>query len=230
MRLYLIRHPRTLAPDDVCYGSSDVDVSARERGIALARLRGVLPRGLAVYSSVRRRCLELARDLAAALGSAPPVEEPRLVEMDFGAWELRPWHDIPRAEIDDWVRDVAGYRPGGGESLQDMAHRTGGFYRDMLAAGRDAIVVCHGGSIKMLVAWSRVMAGPAETDVLDGGGALMAGGRQPHTGSVAGSASPAALPARIAEVVRLSVSYGSADYGGCVVLDMASRKPAQPAS
>jgi len=230
VRLYLIRHPRTLAPPDVCYGSSDVEVSEHERGIALARLRGVLPRELAVYSSVRRRCLGLARELASALGSGPPIGDPRLVEMDFGAWELRPWSAIPRAEVDAWVRDLIAYHPGGGESLEDMACRIGGFCHDMRTAGRDAIVVCHGGSIKMLVAWSQVLEGCAETGTLGLVGAEDPDVGSPGTGIAAGGELPVAWRARIAEVARLSVSYGSAAYGSCVVLDMPAGKPAQPAS
>ncbi len=154
MRLYLIRHPRTVAPSQVCYGSSDVQVADHEREMCLRELLAdaSLPAGLPVYSSPLLRCAELAYELAAAWGVSPPMIDARLSEMHFGDWELLDWAHIPRAEIDAWAADMAGFRPGKGECVLDMARRVLAFRSDMAVRGEDACVVCHAGTIRLLAA------------------------------------------------------------------------------
>ena len=154
VRLYLIRHPRTVAAADVCYGSSDVAPLQAELDACLRALRGlaVLPVGLPIYSSPLQRCARLAHGLAEYWGGGPPVLDARLAEMHFGAWELRTWGEIPRQEVDDWAADMAAYRPGQGESVTDMARRVLAFREEILARGEDACVVCHAGTIRLLLA------------------------------------------------------------------------------
>ena len=83
----------------------------------------------------------------------------RLAELDFGQWEMRPWDAIVRAEIDAWAADVAVYRPGGGESVIDMAQRICGFYDELLRENLPtAAVVCHAGAIRLLAARARGLA------------------------------------------------------------------------
>lgn len=154
MRLYLIRHPRSTIAAHICYGGTDVRVTVQEREACLSKLLAdaSLPQGLPIYSSPLGRCADLARRLAESRGVAAPVLDARLKEMSFGDWELREWSRIPRQDIDDWVADMAGYRPGGGESVLDMARRVLDFRKEWMAHGRDACVVCHAGTIRLLVA------------------------------------------------------------------------------
>ncbi|NLC35791.1 MAG: phosphoglycerate mutase [Alcaligenaceae bacterium] len=154
MRLYLVRHPVTLAYTDVCYGSADVPVSEDEREACLAKLLANtgLPVGLPLYSSPLSRCADFARRLAESWGVAPPQLDARLREMDFGQWEQREWARIPRSEVDAWVADLIGYRPGRGENVLEMAHRVLSFRDEIAAQGRDACVVCHAGTIRLLLA------------------------------------------------------------------------------
>jgi alpha-ribazole phosphatase len=149
MRLILLRHPKPLVAAGVCYGSTDLAVAADELERVRAELDG-LPRHAAVYSSPLRRCAELATRLSAA---TQPHFDARLVEMDFGAWEMRRWDDIARAEIDAWAADLVHYRPGGGDSVLHMARRVADFYADIQRQqSGDSIVVCHAGTIRLLAA------------------------------------------------------------------------------
>lgn len=152
MPLYLIRHPRTLAPADVCYGSSDVAVAPETLEACLRALLSDprLPRGLPIHSSPLRRSLGLARALAQHWSLPAPVVDPRLAEMHFGDWELRRWADIPRHEVDAWAADMAGHRPGNGESVSQAAQRVIAFRNEMAARGGDVCVVCHAGTIRLL--------------------------------------------------------------------------------
>jgi len=143
MILHLIRHPPPRLAPGICYGR--LDVPAEAAGPFAAALRAELPPGLPLWSSPLLRC----RELAAALHPAPIFDE-RLREMDFGAWEGRPWAAIPRAELDAWAADVAGYAPPGGESPQALQRRALAFVATLPVA--EAALVTHAGVIRCLVA------------------------------------------------------------------------------
>lgn len=75
--------------------------------------------------------------------------------MNFGRWEMQPWDGIPRSEIDAWTAHLIDYRPGDGESVTQVAQRVCSFLTDLLHTGEDeVIVVCHAGTIRLLLAWS----------------------------------------------------------------------------
>lgn len=148
-RLHLIRHPQPAIDPGVCYGR--LDVSAENAAALAAVLRAELPPGLPVWSSPLRRC----RALAALLHPAPRMDE-RLKEMDFGQWEGRPWHDIPRAELDAWAADIAGYAPPGGEAPRQLQARALDFVRSL--PDEEAVIVTHAGVIRTLLAWSQQLA------------------------------------------------------------------------
>ena len=143
MQLYLIRHPRPAVADGTCYGRSDLEL-AGDAGMVARRLAPHLPVDAVVHSSPLRRC----RALAEALHPAPRFSE-QLLEMDFGAWEMRPWGALPRTELDAWAGDMLGYRPPGGESVGDMRARVIAFC-DALPRHPPAVVVCHAGIMKCL--------------------------------------------------------------------------------
>ncbi|MFS2025819.1 alpha-ribazole phosphatase family protein [Massilia sp. CT11-137] len=144
MTLYLVRHPQPDVAPGLCYGASDVPITEAE----LARVQSglALPRDLPVYSSPLRRCALLAERLAPGRVTL----DARLAEMDFGAWELRPWSDIPRADVDAWTADLLHYRPGGAENVLDVARRVQAFVADLRAPS--ALIVCHAGTIRLLAA------------------------------------------------------------------------------
>ena len=154
MRLILVRHPRPLVGPNICYGSSDVAVAADETERVARALVGMLPHRATLVSSQLRRCADLAHAVA-SLSSMMAVEfDPRLAELDFGAWELRPWEAIPRAEIDAWAAAPISWNPGGGESVLHMAQRVRDFYDAKKTGCGDCIVVCHAGTIRLLLACS----------------------------------------------------------------------------
>lgn len=151
MRLYLVRHAQPVVAKGVCYGRTDLAVSPEEHRNALSSLIPALPKLVPIYSSPLRRCSELAMQLATALEAGEVLHDARLVEMDFGAWEMQAWSSIPRAEVDAWVADMCMFRPGGGESVLGMAERVRAFLDALLQQKHDsAIVVCHAGTIRLM--------------------------------------------------------------------------------
>ena len=149
MRLILVRHPRPVAPAGVCYGSTDLAADADDLDRVAHSLATTLPQHTPVYSSPMRRCAALA----ARLPNTLPSFDARLVEMHFGAWEMRSWDTIARAEIDAWAADLVNYRPGGGDSVLAMAERVAAFHDDLLAREHHgAIIICHAGTLRLLAA------------------------------------------------------------------------------
>ncbi len=152
MRLYVIRHGRPEVAPGLCYGSTDLVVSEHEQARVLQDLAPKLPHKAPVFSSPLRRCSALAARLAPSVGCAAVEHDGRLAEIHFGAWEMRAWDTIPQTEIEAWANDLVGFRPGGGESVLEVAQRVRAFHRDLqerqLAA---AIVVCHAGTLRLLM-------------------------------------------------------------------------------
>ena len=158
MRLILVRHPRPQIEPGVCYGSSDVSAQPEHQAQVLAELLESLPEA-ALIASPLRRCADLASQLARHRKTALNTDH-RLAEMDFGAWEMRPWDDIPRAEVDAWAGDLVHYRPGGGENVLAVAARVSAFYHDLRRQQRDHIVICHAGTMRVLEACLHGLALP----------------------------------------------------------------------
>lgn len=130
-------------------------------------------------SSPLQRC----RALAAALASDYRIDE-RLTELDFGAWEMQAWDDIPRAQIDAWAADPLGFRAHGGESVAQMQARV----RQALAGldGHDCVWITHAGVMKLVLAellalaqdeWLSLRFAHAELTLLERAPATPAGSR-----------------------------------------------------
>ncbi|WP_342120662.1 histidine phosphatase family protein [Pseudoduganella sp. OTU4001] len=147
MELILIRHPIPDVAPGVCYGRSDIPAAAAALAAghaALApQLADALARDARLYSSPLQRCTALACLLGA------PALDARLAEMDFGAWEMRAWDDIPCAEVDAWAADLLDYRPGGGETVREVAARVQSFLDELQ---HDAVIVCHAGTMRLMAA------------------------------------------------------------------------------
>ncbi len=143
MRLRLIRHPKPLIKTGICYGWYDCPA---EDAVSVAQmLLAELPAGLPVWTSPLIRCRTLAEQL-----HLQPIIDDRLAEMHFGDWEGRLWDDIPRAELDAWAADVAGYAPPGGESPRDLQRRALDFVASLDVP--EAVIVTHAGVIRTLLA------------------------------------------------------------------------------
>ena len=146
MALTLVRHTRPArAKASATAAPTSLAGSSRRRG---ATPSPPTPRP-------RRPRLEPARAAAAASpASSPPASavpltlDARLAEIDFGAWEGRPWAAIPRAELDAWAADLLHARPHGGESVAMLLARTRAALADLRATGAPCIAVTHAGVIR----------------------------------------------------------------------------------
>ena len=122
-RLWLVRHAAPLVPPGTCYGALDVPADTAATQIAAMRLAAALPSFAAVFHSPLQRCEQLAMTIQGLRPDLASKPDPRLREMDFGAWEGQPWNAIAKSAIDAWTAAFATHAPGGGESLALMLER-----------------------------------------------------------------------------------------------------------
>jgi alpha-ribazole phosphatase len=146
IRLWLIRHAPVAGASGVIHGlDAPADITD---AAAFAALRAKLPEGAACFASPSVR----TRATAAALGLRP-IEEPKFVEQDFGAWTGRRHDDLARdsgAVYREVWNTPAVARPPGGESFaQQVVRVRDGFAK--LPAG-DVIGVVHSGTVRAALA------------------------------------------------------------------------------
>lgn len=115
-----------------------------------------------IVSSPLRRCAAFARELASERG-LPCEIEPRLAELDFGAWEGKTHEQLllsDAAALRAFWQNPWEHPPTGGETLPAFAAR-------VLAAvdgwarrrpGQKALIVAHGGVLRLLSARAQGLA------------------------------------------------------------------------
>lgn len=156
-QLWCWRHPRAVGATGRCIGRTDLAVDHRKARRLAHRIRSAarahgLPRE--VWVSPLQRCRAVGRVLR-AWGFVVHVDA-RLQELDFGAWDGRPWADIAWGEVEAWQAELLHHAPGGGESLATLALRVQAFVAAG-AAGRARLVVTHGGWLNALRCLPRLL-------------------------------------------------------------------------
>jgi alpha-ribazole phosphatase len=149
MDLFLIRHTTPAVAKGICYGQTDLDVTASFKQEA-AIIRACLPHDITqVYSSPLQRCHKLARHL---FPGQEPALLPELMELHCGEWEMLAWDDIPKAVIDPWMNDFVHTVVPGGESYMDLYNRVTPCFQSIAAAPHaSAAIVAHGGVLRSIL-------------------------------------------------------------------------------
>jgi probable phosphoglycerate mutase len=166
--LALLRHGATAWNEEGrMQGRADLPLSPAGR----ARLAGLRPpaelAGFTWLTSPLRRAVETA-ELLDVTGAQP---EPRLTEMDWGAWEgqtlaaLRAAPDTDMAEAEAKGLD---FRPPGGESPREVQARLVPLLAEIADAGKPVAAVTHKGVIRAVLAlactWDMRGRAPARLD------------------------------------------------------------------
>lgn len=159
MKLTLVRHTSLDIAPSVCYGQSDVAVSANfdNERFALQKKLAAFEFD-AVYASPLTRCHQLAQALCGDANLSHFREniqlDDRLKELHFGDWEMRSWDEIQRDVFDVWADDYANLAPPNGETFSELHARAKAFVQDISShsQGKNILVVTHGGLIRALIA------------------------------------------------------------------------------
>lgn len=138
MKLLFIRHTSVNMERGICYGHSDVDVADTFPGEAAA-----VKSALSGYTFDKVYCSPLSRcrKLAAECGYPSPVIDPRLLEMNFGAWEMKRYDNITDPRLQEWFDDYINVAPTGGESFMEQQARFLSLLDDLRKSGDECVAL-----------------------------------------------------------------------------------------
>ncbi|MBO5243653.1 MAG: alpha-ribazole phosphatase [Muribaculaceae bacterium] len=143
MKITLVRHTSVDVPQGVCYGQSDVPLRAtfvREAETVREKLKGL--RFDAVYTSPLSRCVKLA----SYCGYDDAVRDGRLMEMNFGEWEMQRWDEIKDPRLNEWFEDWFHVQATGGESSEQQQQRLRQFLEEIRTNDKENVLLfTHGG-------------------------------------------------------------------------------------
>ena len=148
-------------------GQTDVPLSERGRRTLTGRQLPVQFASYRVHSSPLSRAVETA----ALLGLATPVLDPRLMEMNWGAWEGETRGSVRSADARGVARNEArgpDFRPPGGESPRELQARIVDWARSVASRRTDVVAITHKGVIKatlgLACGWSLTGKAPVRLD------------------------------------------------------------------
>jgi len=143
-----------------------MDVALNDRGVSQAKAwREVLrpPSFGCIYCSDLERTRSTAQIISYDK-RAHIIEMPGLREIHLGSWDGRTRQEIEQLFPGAWEkrgRDIAGFRPEGGESFADLSRRAMPLFETIVNTDGDSIlIVTHAGVIRVIVA--QVLGMPLE--------------------------------------------------------------------
>jgi len=150
MKLYTIRHTKVNVEPGICYGQSDVDVAASFQAEKAEVIKSIAGNTFdKIWSSPLQRC----RKLAESVFSGEQIYfDNRLLELNFGDWELKNWDEIYRTgEGKSWMNNYQHLPTLNGESYPEMKQRVESFLIGLRRMEyKQVAVVTHAGVIRLL--------------------------------------------------------------------------------
>ncbi|MBN1215588.1 MAG: alpha-ribazole phosphatase [Candidatus Lokiarchaeota archaeon] len=151
MNIYLIRHTKVKLSNNICYGQSDLDLAESfKTEIDIIRNKLNFSSNMNVYTSPLKRCTILSKHLTNEL----PIIDKRLLELNFGNWELKEWGSLPKSEFDKWLKNIKEYTIPNGESYLDLYKRSKNFFTEIIKKDHKNIyVISHAGVIRSILSY-----------------------------------------------------------------------------
>ena len=142
MNIYLIRHTSVDVPKGLCYGQSDVPLRPTfEAEAAVTKAIESIHFDMA-YTSPLSRCTRLAQ----YCGFGDAIRDPRILELNFGDWEMQYFHKIKDPNLQCWYDDYLNVKATNGESFADQYKRVAAFLDEVRQKeGENTVVFAHGG-------------------------------------------------------------------------------------
>lgn len=147
MLIHLIRHTTPDIETGICYGQTDLDVTDSFEQEKAVILNKTLEHYDAVYTSPLQRCSKLAN----AIQGNHRVTEAKLMEYNFGDWELVPWREFKSASARNWMDNFVDQPAPNGESLIIMQERVMAFFCTLLKQNYQTVaLVTHSGVQRLI--------------------------------------------------------------------------------
>lgn len=149
MEIYLVRHTETTCEKGICYGQSDVDLAEPFESV-FENILSQLPSKAIIFSSPLKRCVTLAKYIQNNIKTIFYEEDKRLMEMNFGDWEMKSWNSIPQDQLNPWMEDFVNIKVSNGESFVELHERANNFLSEKKSnkINHPVIIVAHAGTIR----------------------------------------------------------------------------------
>jgi len=155
VEIFLVRHTSVICEKNICYGQSDVGLATSSKNDIQSVLKKLTTQNFdlqknvsSIYSSSLSRC----RHLADAVFNSNYICDDRLMEMNFGEWELKSWDSIDRKCLDNWANDFVNIKCPSGESFKNVYDRSNEFLGELLQSDcKSAVLVTHAGVIRAIL-------------------------------------------------------------------------------
>lgn len=152
MIIDLIRHTTPDVDSGICYGQSDLDlVHGYEQEFAQVQQK-IHPYGNTepydlLVSSPLQRCSKLASTLKAKQSKF----DDRIMEYNFGDWELKPWAEIKDEDSRQWMKNFVDQPAPNGDSILIMQQRVIEFWQELIQSQYQSVaVVTHSGVQRLI--------------------------------------------------------------------------------
>ena len=144
MEVILIRHTSVDVPPGMCYGQTDVPLKPTfetEAAVTAENLKAYLPFDH-VYTSPLTRCVRLAT----YCGYPDAERDKRIMEINFGDWEMKPFEQNEDPRLQEWYADYMNVAATGGESFTMQYRRVSQFLDELKKQPYTRVAIfAHGG-------------------------------------------------------------------------------------
>jgi len=149
MEVYLIRHTTPQIEKGICYGQSDIPLVETFNTDAQKILQLLTYKVDAVFSSTLSRCVKLAELIKS---NQKFTQDKRLLEMNFGDWEMKKWDTINQEVLNEWMKDFVNVRVPNGENFIDLNNRVNEFIDELIKTDyKKVAIVTHAGVIRSVL-------------------------------------------------------------------------------
>ena len=143
MNIYLIRHTSVDVPKGLCYGQSDVPLRPTfeaEAAVTKAKIESI--HFDMAYTSPLSRCTRLAQ----YCGFGDAIRDPRILELNFGDWEMQKFDEISDPRLKEWYTDYMNVPATNGESFAIQYQRVASFLDELKEKEYAQVAIfAHGG-------------------------------------------------------------------------------------
>lgn len=144
MEIILIRHTSVDVPPGICYGQTDVPLKPtfeQEAAVTAENLKVYRPFDH-VYTSPLSRCVRLAT----YCGFPDAEQDKRIMEINFGSWEMKSFENNDDPHLQEWYADYLNVAATGGESFAMQYHRVSQFLDELKTKPYNKVAIfAHGG-------------------------------------------------------------------------------------
>lgn len=149
MEIYLIRHTKVIEDFGTLYGHSDVGLADSFLQEAKSIKNSInIPKNIVIYSSPLSRCQRLSKEVF----ESEPILDERIMEQNFGDWELKTWNSIEKKALKKWFDDFVNLPTPNGECYRDLYNRASECFDEIITKNHKSVaIVTHGGVIRAIL-------------------------------------------------------------------------------